>query len=83
MSTSASSLSRAALARVKARARDGKGPGAGKTSSAAARAVARGARAVTRAGGGDTKSTIASHRWSTDMDAWVIEGTDCALEEGE
>ena len=42
-----------------------------------------GARAVTRAGGGDTKSTIASHRWSTDMDAWVIEGTDCALEEGE
>ena len=83
MSTSASSLSRAALARVKARARDGKGPGAGKTSSAAARAVARGARAGTRAGGGDTKSTIASHRWSTDMDAWVIEGTDCALEEGE
>lgn len=29
------------------------------------------------------KSTISAHRWSTDVDAWVIEAQDCALEEGE
>jgi homoserine kinase len=45
-------------------------------------ARARGALHVARAGG-TTKSTIAAHRWSTDVDAWVIEGSDCALEAGE
>lgn len=59
---------------------------AAKTSSVESRPrVALASRRVVhaRAGGGDIKSTVSMHRWSTDMDQWVIEGQDCALEEGE
>lgn len=37
------------------------------------------------AGGGaaSLKSKIANHRWSTDIDPWVLNKSDCALEDGE
>ena len=90
MSTSiASSVARAVpSATLSARGRDSRARAKLTQTSKSARqyAVALGRRGdlVVRAGGGSSKkSTVSTHRWSTDVDPWVIEGSDCALERGE
>ena len=85
----ASSVARAVpSAALSARGRDSRARAKLTRTSKSARpsvvALGRRGSLVVRAGGGSTiKSTVSTHRWSTDVDPWVIEGSDCALERGE
>ena len=53
-----------------------------KPSTANAATKRAGVRCAAGGGAVSLKSKIANHRWSTDIDPWVLNKSDCALEDG-